>query len=457
MHFQTKILIIDDDLAVCSSIKLLLKRQDYDVDSISHPKYALKAIERFEPDLILLDMNFAIQTTGDEGMNALKEIRTVKPQTPIILMTGWATVQLAVEGMKNGANDFIAKPWDNKQMLSSVKTLLELNAPAHRTSGREEIKNFDHIVGESPAFLNILNLAKRIAKTDASVLITGESGTGKELIAEAIHYESLRAKKPFVKVNLGGISSTLFESEMFGHKKGAFTDASADRVGRFEMADTGTIFLDEIGDLELGSQVKLLRVLQEQTFEVLGSSQPKKINVRVVSATNKNLEKMVDEGTFREDLFYRINLIKIEIPPLRERPEDIPLLVDFYINNLKKIYNRPGLHVEGFAMHWLQKQEFSGNIRQLKNLVERVVLMSADDKITADEFEEQYRSGGKSGSIDLPQVGKLTLEEVEILMIKQALAYHKNEITATAKALGLTRSALYRRLEKYGIDHYSDD
>ena len=454
MFDAPKVLIIDDDLAVCSSIKLLLKRQDFEVDSISHPKVALKTIERFGPDLILLDMNFAIQTTGTEGLNALKEIRNVNTKTPIILMTGWATVQLAVEGMKNGANDFIAKPWDNKQLLSSINTLLDLNGPTRHSSSRNEIKEFDHIIGDSPAFLNVLNLAKRVAKTDASVLITGESGTGKELIAEAIHYESLRAKRPFVKVNLGGISSTLFESEMFGHKKGAFTDAVTDRVGRFEMADTGTIFLDEIGDLELSSQVKLLRVLQEQTFEVLGSSAPKRINVRVISATNKDLEKMVNDGTFREDLFYRINLIKVEIPPLRDRPDDIPLLVNYYVNNLKAIYNRPELKVEGFALHWLQQQEFHGNIRQLKNLVERVVLMSADDKITADEFKTQYRNSMKGGSVNLPQVGELTLEEVEILMIRKALQFHKNEITATANSLGLTRSSLYRRMEKYGIDHY---
>ena len=454
MFDAPKILIIDDDLAVCSSIKLLLKRQDFEVDSISHPKVALKTIERFDPDLILLDMNFAIQTTGTEGMNALKEIRAVKPQTPVILMTGWATVQLAVEGMKNGANDFIAKPWDNNHLLSSIKTLLDLQKPTRKALGRNEIREFDHIVGESPSFLNILNLAKRVSQTDASVLITGESGTGKELIAEAIHYESLRAKRSFVKVNLGGISSTLFESEMFGHKKGAFTDAVADRIGRFEMADNGTIFLDEIGDLELSSQVKLLRVLQEQTFETLGSSETKRINVRIISATNKDLEKMVNEGTFREDLYYRINLIKVEIPPLRNRSEDIPLLVNFYVNNMKAIYNRPNLRVEGFAMHWLQQQEFHGNIRQLKNLVERVVLMSADDKITADEFKAQYRNSMKGGSVNLPQVGELTLEQVEVLMIKKALQFHKNEITATAKSLGLTRSSLYRRMEKYGIDHY---
>ena len=450
--FDTKILIIDGDLTVCSSIKLLLKRQDFEVDSVSHPKVTLKTIERFDPDLILLDMNFVIQTTDKEEVNTLKEIRAVKKQTPIILMTDWANIQLAVEGMKNGANDFITKPWDNKRLLTSIKTLLDLQKKAYKPLGRSELREFDHIVGESSELLGILNLAKRVAQTDASVLITGESGTGKELIAEAIHYESLRAKRPFVKVNLGEISSALFESELFGHKKGAFTDAVSDRIGHFELADNGTIFLDEIDDLELSSQVKLLRVLQEQTIKVLGSSETERINVRVISATNKDLEEMVNEGTFHEALFYRINMVKIKIPPLREHSEDIPLLVNFYVNNMKIIFNRPDLRVEGFALHWLQQQEFRCNIRQLKNLVERVVLMSANDKVTADEFKSQYQNSMKGGPVNLPQVGELTQEQVEILMIKKALQFHENEITATAKSLGLTRSSLHRKMEKYNID-----
>ncbi len=454
MTQATHILIIDDDMAVRSSIKLLLKKANYTVDMIGHPRSLLQQIERQKPDLILLDMNFAVDTSGKGGLQALKEIRNTHPDIPVILMTGWATVQLAVEGMKLGAKDFIAKPWDNKKLLSSIKTILDLgprkSAPAHRKA----ITDFDHIIGQDPVFKQMLQLARRVSKTDASVLIMGESGTGKELIAEAIHYESLRASKPFVKVNLGGISSSLFESEMFGHKKGAFTDASADRKGRFEMADTGTIFLDEIGDLELNSQVKLLRVLQEQTFEVLGSSQSKRIDVRVISATNKNLEAMVGEGTFREDLFYRINLIKIEIPPLRKRREDIPLLVNFYLNNLKTIYNRPDLRIDREAMNWIRMQEFQGNVRQLKNLVERVILISSGNKIGLKDFQNQYRNSTLTGAADrLPSVGSISLEEMEVKMIKKALAFHNHQISATAKSLGITRSALYRRLEKYNIPH----
>lgn len=451
MKNKHHILIIDDDRAVCSSIKLLLKKSGYEVAAIHHPREAEEMISSFEPDLILLDMNFAIDTSGRQGMSALKEIITAHPKMPIILMTGWATVQLAVEGMKQGAKDFIAKPWDNKQMLSSIKTLLALQQKEVKKSEEAEAKNFDHIIGQSKGLIDVLNLAKRVSKTDASVLILGESGTGKELIAEAIHYESLRADKPFVKVNLGGISSSLFESEMFGHKKGAFTDAVSDRKGRFEMADSGTIFLDEIGDLEHSSQVKLLRVLQEQTFEVLGSSQAKKINVRVVSATNKNLEEMVANDTFREDLYYRINLIKIQIPPLRERREDIPLLVNYYVNNLKQIYNNPDLEVAPKALEWLTQQDFHGNIRQLKNLVERVVLVSINKTITKEDFQTQYRGSLKGDKIKLPNVGEISLEEMEIKMIKKALTFHRNKISATAKSLGITRSALYRRLEKYNI------
>jgi DNA-binding NtrC family response regulator len=451
------ILIIDDDHAVRASIKLLLSRADYQVETIGHPRTALQEIEASKPDLILLDMNFTVDTSGRGGIQALKEIKALHPKIPVILMTGWATVQLAVEGMKLGAKDFIAKPWDNKKLLSTINTILELNKPKASSRGkRQAITDFDHIIGADPTFLDTLAVARRVSKTDASVLIHGESGTGKELIAEAIHYESPRAKRPFVKVNLGGISSSLFESEMFGHKKGAFTDASTDRVGRFELADTGTIFLDEIGDLEMNSQVKLLRVLQEQTFEVLGSSKSKHVDIRIVSATNKNLDEMVTKGTFREDLYYRINLIKIDIPPLRERPEDIPLLVKFYLKNLQQAYDREGLRIDHEAMNWLKKQEFQGNVRQLKNLIERVVLISPSNKIGLKDFQNQYRNSTLIGSSDrLPNVGSISLEEMEIRMIKKTLAYHNNKISSTARALGITRSALYRRLEKYDIPHES--
>ncbi|MEM6697934.1 MAG: sigma-54 dependent transcriptional regulator, partial [Bacteroidota bacterium] len=422
---------------------------------LHHPKEAIATIAEKKPELLLLDMNFTIETTGKKGIETLRKIRSVYPNLPIILITGWATVQLAVEGMKLGARDFIAKPWDNKHLLNSIKTILALEEGKRIKSTPKSNDNFAHIIGQHPDFLQVIQTAERVAKTEASVLITGESGVGKELIAEAIHYESLRAKKPFVKVNLGGVSSSLFESELFGHKKGAFTDAIADRKGRFEMAEGGTIFLDEIGDLELGSQVKLLRVLQEKTYEVLGSSQSKRADVRVVSATNKPLEDMIEKGTFREDLYYRINLIKIEIPPLRRRSTDIPLLVDFYVNNLKQTYNRPELRVAEAANDWLQQQAFTGNIRQLRNLVERVVLMSNNEELQIADFQQFY-SGKTANNDSFPKVGTLSLEEMEIKMIQQAMNYHQQSVSAAAKSLGLTRSSMYRRLQKYEIP-YSDE
>lgn len=449
---KPRILIVDDDAAVCTSISLLVKRAGYESRFIHRPQEISETIEAFDPGLILLDMNFTVDTSGKRGLQVLREIRELRKDTPVILMTGWATVQLAVEGMKIGANDFLAKPWDNKQMLASIKTLLSLRESKKAVT--RAATHFEHIIGEDPAFLEVLEMAQRVSKTDASVLINGDSGTGKELIAEAIHYESLRAENPFVKVNLGGISSSLFESEMFGHKKGAFTDASTDRIGRFELADTGTIFLDEIGDLEASSQVKLLRVLQESTFEPLGSSKSKRIDFRVISATNKNLEQMVLNDSFREDLFYRINLIQLRIPSLAERRGDIPLLVRFFIENLRMTYDSPDLYVHKTAMEWLQNQNFPGNIRQLKNLVESTVLTSRNPRLEIEDFKRQYRSTNLRGDkVKLPSVGALSLEEMEVRMIKKALAFHHQKIADTARSLGITRSALYRRLAKYNIPY----
>ncbi len=453
---NANILIVDDDLAVCSSITLLLKRAGFHCSSVNHPRDIDRQIAVQQPDLILLDMNFTIDTSGKKGLATLKQVREQYPRIPVILMTGWATVQLAVEGMKIGAQDFLAKPWDNKQLLASVKTILALHQTdaTSASSNTDTLNNFENLIGEDPKFKAILQVAQRVSKTNASVLIIGESGTGKELIAEAIHYESQRTDRPFVKVNLGGISASLFESEMFGHKKGAFTDAVVDRQGRFEIADTGTIFLDEIGDLESSSQVKLLRVLQEQTFEVLGSSQSKKVDIRVISATNKDLEKMVSDGSFREDLYYRINLIKITIPPLRERRSDIPLLVNFFLNNLKLSYELPDLSISTQAMNWLSQQHFPGNIRQLQNLVERAVLMTTNTQLELNDFQEHYRDRQLAAQeINLPTVGSISLEELEVKMIKKALSFHHNKISQVAKSLGITRSALYRRLQKYNIPY----
>ncbi len=449
------ILIIDDDIAVQTSLSLLLRQHGFEVAIKDGPADALSFLRRQRPELIILDLNFTVDTSGKEGFQLFQQIRELDATIPVVLITGWATIELAVQGMKLGAKDFISKPWINEYLLQSIKTILQLITQQPQSSTRRELNekyDLDHIIGDDPDFIKILETVARVAETNASVLILGESGTGKELIAEAVHQNSKRRNKPFVKVNLGGIPGSLFESEMFGHKRGAFTDARSDRIGRFEMANSGTIFLDEIGDLDKTSQVKMLRVLQDRTFEVLGSSQTKSIDVRVISATNRNLAEMVAAGDFREDLFYRINLITIELPPLRERPGDIPLLVQFYINNLKSLYNRPDLRVSKAAMNWLKTLTLPGNIRQLKNLVERTVLVTPKDELDVADFQKHFLEAPKSlSNNDLPEVGSMTLEEMEIEMIKKAMIFHNNRVVKVAKALGLTRSALYRRLEKYDI------
>lgn len=441
---------------------LLLQNEGYEVTSAGDPKQAITVIKENKPELIILDLNFSIDTSGREGMQLLREIKEIDNKVPVILITGWGTIELAVQGMKLGATDFLSKPWSNDHLVQSVKTLLELTeqkAEKHTRKQLDALYNFHHIIGEDEKMLNILETIGRVAPTDASVLILGESGTGKELIAEAIHQASLRANKPFIKVNLGGISTSLFESEMFGHVRGAFTDARTDRTGRFEMANKGTIFLDEIGDLDTASQVKLLRVLQDRTYEILGSSRTRTVDMRVVCATNRNLEEMVERGSFREDLLYRINLITIKLPALRERAGDIPRITNFFIGNLKEIYNRPNLEVSKEAMKWLQQLPLPGNIRQLKNLVERSVLVSRKDKLEVADFESQLQqSPSTKGKLQLPDVGSISLDELENQMIRRAMAFHRNKISKVAHALGITRSSLYRRLQKYNIpfDEASD-
>ena len=451
------ILVIDDDKAVRASLLLLLQQEGYAAKDTSSPNEAIAWLNHNTPSLIILDLNFSIETSGDEGIRLLKQVRKMYPAVPVILITGWATIELAVKGMKAGASDFINKPWNNDHLLQSIKTLLNLQNKKTEKLSRVKLDGryqFQHIIGEDAKMLEILETIGRIAATDASVLIMGESGTGKELIAEAIHQNSLRNNKPFVKVNLGGISTSLFESEMFGHIRGAFTDAKTDRIGRFEIANKGTIFLDEIGDLDHSNQVKLLRVLQDRTYEVLGSSRTKVVDVRVICATNRNLAEMVAEGIFREDLLYRINLITIKLPALRERPADIPLLVNFFVNNLREIYNRPNLSVSPHAMKWLQRLQLPGNIRQLKNLVERTILVTKKDQLDEDDFRPQVEiTSVKKGTLQLPEVGNFTLEEMEIQMINKAMDFHKNRISKVAKSLGITRGALYRRLEKYNIPY----
>lgn len=448
------ILIIDDDSSIRSSLMFMLKRAGYETEAVPGPKEAIEIVRSTEPELILMDMNFSLSTSGEEGLTLLRQVRIFRPEVPVILMTAWGSIQLAVQGMQAGAFDFITKPWVNSAFLKSVETALALNrkedtAPASNRGEMDGKFRFDKIIGRSPALLGVLNTIGRIAKTNASVLITGESGTGKELIAEAIHMNSPRAKEGFVKVNLGGISQSLFESEMFGHKKGAFTDAGADRIGRFELANKGTIFLDEIGDLELGCQVKLLRVLQDQTFEMLGDSRPRKVDVRVVSATNRDLTQMVHEHTFREDLFYRINLITVHLPALRERREDIPLLAHYFADKQSELNGLLRVEFASDAVEFLKRLPYQGNIRELKNLVERTMLVCGKELLTAQDFDAQYlrrdepaKAGFRPG---------MTLEEMECQTILQALDKYNNNLSQVASQLGISRAALYRRLEKYNI------
>jgi DNA-binding NtrC family response regulator len=453
------ILIVDDDAAVRSSISLLLKQAGYRARIADGPESALTQIETAPPALCVLDMNFSVSTTGEEGLALLRQLKALHPRMPVILITAWGSIPLAVDGMKAGAVDFVTKPWNNDRFLQSVRTALRLAGSDASgdtpPAGRDKLDGqyeFGSIIGVDPALLRVLETIGRVAATDAPVLIEGESGTGKELIAEALHNNSPRADNPFVRVNLGGIPAGLFESEMFGHKRGAFTDAVADRIGRFETAEGGTILLDEIGELDSSSQVKLLRVLQDHTFEVLGASATRSVDVRVVSATNRRLSELVDKGGFREDLYYRINLIAVRIPPLRERSGDISLLVEFFVDNLRTIYDRPDLHVTPAALEWLRLCPWPGNVRQLKNVIERTVLVTARDVLDEDDFKRQLQHAPDTvTSAGLTSGGPMTLEQMEQSMIRRALELHGANLSRVARALGLSRAALYRRLEKYGI------
>ena len=454
------LLIIDDDIAVQTSLVLLLRKEGFVAKAVGSPGEALAALRAETPELILLDMNFSIETSGEEGLNLLQQIRQLRPDVPVILITGWGSIDLAVRGMKAGARDFITKPWQNAYLLQSVRTQLNLSQQKPQSPGRRKLDQqyrFGHIVGEDPKLLDVLETIGRVAPTEAPVLITGESGTGKELIAEAVHQNSKRQRMSFVKVNLGGISAALFESELFGHVRGAFTDARERRIGLVEAAHGGTLFLDEIGDLDPASQVKLLRVLQDRTFEPLGSSRSKTADVRIICATNRNLEEMVAKGTFREDLYYRINLITVRLPALRERPSDIPLLIEHFVANLRTIYGRPGLKVDAAALKWLKSLPLPGNIRQLKNLVERVALLTPSDAVGLADFQKYMPPAQPTGATgSFPEVGSLTLEEMEYQMITRAMTLHNNRVSEVARTLGITRFALYRRLEKYDIPYDSN-
>lgn len=454
------ILIVDDDPSVIASLELLCKREGYVSRGAATPEEALERLAGESFRLVLQDMNFSRATSGEEGLALLAEIRRRWSDLPVVLLTAWGSIDLAVAGMKAGASDFITKPWQPRRLLQAVATALDVQAARAGQGGvvpsREEIDErgeFAAIAGRDPKLLRLLDLVARVAPTDASVLITGESGTGKELFAEALHGNSPRRGGPFVKVNLGGVSSTLFESEMFGHVKGAFTDARESRPGRFAVADGGTIFLDEIGETDPPSQVKLLRVLQDRTYEVLGSSETRHVDVRVIAATNRDLGKMVVEGTFREDLLYRLNLISIELPTLRERPGDVPLLAKRFLAEVARRYGREA-ELTDDALSWLAAERWPGNVRQLRQVIERAVLVHRGETIGRADLVafSELGSADPRAPATLPDTGTMTLEEMERAMIAKALEETGGNISRAAKALGLSRAALYRRCEKFGLD-----
>lgn len=440
------ILIVDDDKSVRLSLSLLLRSAGHETATAASPDEALEALRASKPDLAVMDMNFSTSiTSGQEGLELLRRFKVLAPDVPVILITAWGSIDLAVEGMRLGAFDFVTKPWQPPVMLRRVATALELTRSRRPAEG--ELRR-EGIVGCSQGLEEVLRTVERVAPTEAPVLILGENGTGKELIARAIHANSRRASGPFVTVNLGGISRSLFESEMFGHVKGAFTGAVSSRKGRFELADGGTIFLDEIGELDAASQVKLLRVLQEHTFEALGDSTTRRTDVRVVCATNADLQRMVAEGTFREDLFYRINLITLRLPALRQRLDDIPLLADWFAQQYAARTSTRPRRLTDAACRWLQTQPFPGNIRQLRNMVERAIIVSDAPEIDVDTFaglapDESALSSETGAS---PRLG-----DMERTAVAEAISAAGGNLSLAAASLGLSRQALYRRMEKYGL------
>ena len=455
-----RILIVDDDAAVQVSLALLLKQSGFDPVCCDGAREALEQLDAAPFDLVLQDMNFSLQTSGEEGMELLTRIKEKHPDMPVLLMTAWGSIGLAVRGVKSGAADFFTKPWNNAQLVELIRNTLELSATLspQRLNRQALDKQFDFgaIIGEHPKLLRVLATLGQVACTKAPVLILGESGTGKELIADAIHRNSPRAGRPAVKINMGAITPSLFESEMFGHVRGAFTDAKADRKGHVACAHDSTLFMDEIGELNRADQVKLLRVLQDQTYQPVGASRAEQADIRVISATNQELAELVACGDFREDLYYRLNLITIRLPPLRERRSDIALLAAHIIGKVASDYGLDPVTLTPQALDWLSAQPWPGNIRQLKQTLERTVLLVGKSQLTQADFidAEQRDDGGGQQRLG---VDGMTLEQVERRMIEQALEQHRGNISRVAQALGLSRTALYRRLERHGLGGGGDE
>ncbi len=445
------ILVADDQADVREALRLLLKGEGYAIETVASPAAVVSAVQSADFDVVLLDLNYARDTTtGREGLELVSQLQALDSTLPTIVMTAWGSVDKAVEAMRRGARDFIEKPWDNARLLTTLRTQVEL-CRALRRSQRLEGENrllrrdgTPELIAESPAMRPVLQLMQRVAPSDANVLITGEHGTGKEVVAQWLHAASSRAGKPLVAVNLGGLSEGLFESEMFGHVKGAFTDARTDRIGRFELAEGSTLLLDEVGTVPLRQQAKLLRVLETGELERVGASRSRKIDVRILSATNADLQEEVTAGRFREDLLFRLNTIEIKLPSLRERREDIRLLAEHFLRRYASRYRKAVAGFEPDAVEALETHPWPGNVRELDHALERAVLLAQGGLIRSGEL-------GLRGSSGLPRLEDLPLEEVERLLIRKALERHGGNVSQAAKTLGLSRSALYRRLQQHGL------
>jgi DNA-binding NtrC family response regulator len=449
-----RILIADDQADVLEALRLLLKGEGYEAESVSSPAAVLKALETRDFDAALIDLNYARDTTsGLEGLDLLSRIQAADNSLPVVVMTAWGSVDMAVEAMRRGARDFIQKPWDNARLMTVLRTQVELRQ-ALRRGQRFEAENrvlrdgreVPVLVAESEAMRRVLDVVTRVAPSDANVLITGENGTGKEVVARTLHALSARAGRPVVTVNTGALSEGLFESELFGHVKGAFTDARADRIGRFELADGGTLFLDEIADAHPALQAKLLRVLETGEFERVGSSKTRRVNVRVLSATNADPHAEVVAGRFRQDLLFRLNTVEVHLPPLRERGQDIMLLAEHFLRQSARRYRRDITTFDQAARQALMEYSWPGNVRELNHVVERAVLLARTETVTAQDLALRAGPAGAPARLE-----EMSIEEVERLLIQKALARYQGNSNRAAEALGLSRSALYRRLQKYGL------
>lgn len=447
-----RILIADDQPDVLEALRLLLKSEGFQTETATSPAEILYAIEHRDFDVALMDLNYTRDTTsGQEGLDLLAQLQAMDNSLPVVVMTAWSSVDLAVEAMRRGARDFVQKPWENERLISILRTQIELGQAlkkGQRLEAENQILRNEHrskLIAESPAMQPVLQVIARVGPSDANVLITGENGTGKGVVASVLHSISHRANKPLVTVNVGGLSEGVFESELFGHIKGAYTDAKTDRVGRFELADEGTLFLDEIANISLPQQAKLLRVLETGEFERVGSSKTRKVNVRIISATNADLHAEVAAGRFRQDLLFRLNTVEIRLPAVRDRREDIPLLAAHFLKQNAARYRKLVTDFDAAAMRALTEHQWPGNVRELDHAIERAVLMAQGTIVKASDLG-LYQSSESSVRLE-----EMSLEDVECYLIKKTLARFDGNVSKAAEALGLSRSALYRRLEKFGL------